>query len=438
LSTERGDIEVPAAGGAAADALGDGRGLVLEAPRTPRRSAVRTWQSAAAACVAGITFTVVAASRSPAPASSPIDAPGRWGLGLAAGVSLAFAGYVLALFALRRTRASVGAVLLVAAAVQLAPLAGPTLLSTDAWTYWMYGRVGAVHHGNPYGDPPSAYPDDPAYSAMGSSWHDTTSLYGPLFTMGAEVEARVAGKDAGRAAWLYRAAAALAVLGTAALAASLATHPAFAAAFIGWNPLLALHFGGGGHNDALMMLLVVGALVLARRDSPNLAGLAWSAAIALKWVAVAFLVIWALDRARRKLPLGLAGLAAGTVALVAAATLRYGTTWLTALGGLSHQARRTGSLGLSDWLGEIGLGHRATLGVIGLATLVAFAWLARAAWRSQARLGVTGSVAALGQGWLNPWYASWGVSLSASEEDRLAWALAVGLSGFLLLDVVPH
>ena len=34
---------------------------------------------------------------------------------------------------------------------------------------------------------------------------------------------------------------------------------------------------------------------------------------------------------------------------------------------------------------------------------------------------VSGSVAALGQGWLNPWYASWGVSLSATEEDRLAW-----------------
>ena len=51
---------------------------------------------------------------------------------------------------------------------------------------------------------------------------------------------------------------------------------------------------------------------------------------------------------------------------------------------------------------------------------------------------VSGSVAALGQGWLNPWYASWGVSLSATEEDRLAWVLAVGLTAFLLGDVVPR
>ncbi len=75
---------------------------------------------------------------------------------------------------------------------------------------------------------------------------------------------------------------------------------------------------------------------------------------------------------------------------------------------------------------------------IGLATLAAFAWLALEAWRGRRRLGVSGSVAALGQGWLNPWYASWGVSLSATEEDTLAWVLAVALTAFLLLDVVPR
>ena len=273
---------------------------------------------------------------------------------------------------------------------------------------------------------------------MGSSWKDTTSLYGPLFTLGSEVHARIAGDDPDRAAWLYRATAALAVLATAALAASMARRRPFAAAFVGWNPLLALHFGGGGHNDALMMLLVVGALVIAARGSPSLAGVAWAAAIGIKWVAAAFLVIWAIDRVRRRAPLGLPGLAAGAFALVAVATLRYGSTWLEAFQGLSSQARRTGSIGLSSWLGDLGLGHRPTLAAIGLATLAAFAWLAREAWRRRARLGVTGSVAALGQGWLNPWYASWGVSLSAGEDDRLAWALAVGLTGFLLLDAVPH
>jgi alpha-1,6-mannosyltransferase len=332
----------------------------------------------------------------------------------------------------------VAAVIAVAAAVQLMPLAGPTLLSTDTWTYWMYGRVAAVEDGNPYGDPPSTYPEDVAYQAMGSSWRDTTSLYGPLFTIGSELHAHVAGEDPADAAWLFRLVAALAVLATAALAASFAARPAFAAAFVGWNPLLALHFGGGGHNDAVMMLLVVGALALAARGRPNLAGIAWIGAIGLKWVAVAFLALWAIDRLRRREPLGVLGLAAGSVALVAGATMRYGTTWLEAFGSLSSQARRTGSIGLSKWLGDLGLGHREVLAAIGLAALVAFAWLALEAWRGRRRLGVSGSVAALGQGWLNPWYASWGVSLAATEEDALGWVLAVGLTAFLLLDVVPR
>ena len=436
MTSDSGNIGVVPAGGALPEALADE--LVLTGPRARRPSAIRAWHAAAGACVVGIALVVVAASRAEAPASSPIDPPRHWGLWLTVGVALGFAGYVAALSALRRQAASVGAVLLVACVVQLAPLAGPTLLSTDAWTYWMYGRVAAVHGGDPYGDPPSAFPGDVAYSAMGSSWHDTTSLYGPLFTLGAEAHGRVAGDDPGRAAWLYRAFAALAVLGTAALAGSLATRAAFAVAFVGWNPLLALHFGGGGHNDAAMMLLVVGALVLAARSRPNLAGIAWTAAIGVKWVAAAFLGLWLLDRARRREPLGLAGLATGALAIAAVATARYGTTWLGALDGLSSQARRTGSIGLSKWLADVGLGHRAILVTIGLAGVVAFAWLAVSAWRGRRRLGVSGSVVALGQGWLNPWYASWGVSLSASEDDRLAWLLAVGLTGFLLLDVVPR
>jgi hypothetical protein len=415
-------------------------GATVHEPATVRTPwATGPWQpAAAAACIAGIVLVVAAARKAEAAASSPIDAPGLWGAALAIGLAGGFIGYTVGLVALRRGAASVLAVLAVSVVVQLAPLAGPTLLSTDAWTYWMYGRVAAVEGGNPYGDAPSTYPGDVAYAAMGSSWRDTTSLYGPLFTLGSELHARVAGDDPDRAAWLYRLVAAMAVLGTAMVAASLAVRPAFAAAFVGWNPLLALHFGGGGHNDAVMMLLVVTALALAMRGRPNRAGVAWIAAIGIKWVAAAFLLLWAIDRVRRREPLGLAGLGIGLVTLIAVSLARYGTTWFEAFGGLSSQARRTGSLGLARWLGDLGLGHRAILMILGLATLATFAWLGHEAWRGRRRLGISGSAAAIGQGWLNPWYASWGVSLSASEEDRLAWLLAVGLTAFLLLDVIPR
>ena len=54
------------------------------------------------------------------------------------------------------------------------PLAGPLLLSTDAWTYWEYGRIAAVHDGNPYVDVPSDFPDDPSYDVRrrGLARHD--------------------------------------------------------------------------------------------------------------------------------------------------------------------------------------------------------------------------------------------------------------------------
>ena len=75
--------------------------------------------------------------------------------------------------------------------------------------------------------------------------------------------------------------------------------------------------------------------------------------------------------------------------------------------------------------------------LIGLLTLVAAAWLGREAWHGRVRLGLAGVLLAALQGWLNPWYALWGLALAAPEEDRTAQSLAVALSGFLLLDALP-
>ena len=92
--------------------------------------------------------------------------------------------------------------LLVAATeLEVAPLAGPVLLSTDAYTYWAYGRIGAVHGENPYDVPPSAFPDDPAYAVMGEDWRNTTSVYGPGFTLVSEGHAAVVGDSPDAAAW---------------------------------------------------------------------------------------------------------------------------------------------------------------------------------------------------------------------------------------------
>ena len=165
-----------------------------------------------------------------------------------------------------RDRRDCGAWYAVAAAVQLAPLGAPLLLSTDAWTYWDYGRIAAVHDGNPYADRPSAFPDDPAFAHMGARWRDKTSVYGPAFTLASEPLARAAGSSREPPAWEYKVLAALAALGAHGLCRVGARRRALAAAFVGWNPLLAIHLAGGGHNDAWVGLLVLGALALGGRS----------------------------------------------------------------------------------------------------------------------------------------------------------------------------
>lgn len=386
------------------------------------------------ACCVGV---VVGAGRhTPDSASSPLEPDGGWRTALVVAGLASFACYAAAAILLRRSPAtSLRAVIAVAVVIQLLPLLGPVLLSRDVYAYWAYGRIGAVHDGNPYVDTPSEFPGDPAVERMGTSWLETSTIYGPLWTLVAEVVAIISDSPA-TAAFLFRAIAAGSIVAIIGLAALLARNRPFAAGFVGWNPLLALHFAGGGHNDALMMALVLTALVLAARTHPVPSGLAWVAAVAIKWVAAAFagLTLLGARFGNRRL---LGGLAAGGVAILLTSFLLYGAEWVRAGSGLSSQARRTGSIGLAGWLGDLGLAHRPALAVIGALTLAAVLWLSWQAWNGHVRLGLAGVLLAALQGWLNPWYAIWGVSLSASEEDTTAQVGAVLLTALLLRDALP-
>ena len=215
------------------------------------------------------------------------------------------------------------------------PWPAPCSLSTDVYTYWDYARISTEHGGNPYTDVPSDYPDDVAYPLMGSYWHDTSSVYGPGFTLASEAHAAAVGESAKAAAWTYRALAAAAMIALVLLAARLSARPAFAAAFVGWNPLLAVHFAGGGHNDAWMMVFVLAALALAAAGRTALAGVSWAVAIAIKWVPLLFLPLRLLEARKPGRRIDHRGLALGLVVIVAIATWQYGLSWLGAVGPLA-------------------------------------------------------------------------------------------------------
>jgi hypothetical protein len=361
----------------------------------------------------------------------------RWGwifLGCELG---AFATYALGLVLVARRGVRLAPVAALAVAIQLTPLGAPLLLSTDAWTYWDYGRIAKVHSGNPYEDRPLDFPDDPAYPFVGADWRDSTSVYGPAFTLASEPLAAAAGESPDTAAWLYKSIGALAVLGAVALAVGLAARRAFAAAFVGWNPLLALHFAGGGHNDAWMAALVLAALALAERGRGRLAGAAWATAILVKWVPLLLLPLRALEaRARGRRPSHV-GFAAAAAAIAALAFWRYGWHWLEAFGPLARNANRETSFALPHRLEQLGLPDWLAVGALAAAFLVAYVWLVREAARGRARLALTFGLALLASPYLAPWYAVWVVPLAAAEEDRLAQLLALGLSAYLLRQTVP-
>jgi alpha-1,6-mannosyltransferase len=351
----------------------------------------------------------------------------------------AFALYVVGVLLLARGArlGPAGGVLAVAAAIQLAPLAAPVLLSTDVYTYWDYGRLSAIHGENPYAVEPLAQPDDPAFERMGANWRNTTSAYGPVFTLASEGHALTVGASPAAASWGYKGLAGLAIVVIAWLAARVAARPALAAAFVGWNPLLAVQFAGGGHNDAWMMALVVGALALGAAGRRQLAGAAWVFAIAVKWVAVVFLPLRALEARRRGRRVGHIGFAAAALLVAGLAFWRYGSAWLDAFGPVSRNLREGGRYSLPSRLESLGVPEDAAVGIFAGLFVLAYLWLLREAWGGRARLGLAAGLLLLASPWLVPWYAVWVVPLAAVEEDRTARLLALGLCAYLLPAYVP-
>jgi alpha-1,6-mannosyltransferase len=315
----------------------------------------------------------------------------------------------------------------VAVAVQLSPFSGPLLLSSDAWTYWAYARLD-----NPYEDVPVDAPGDVSARWVGERWRDTTSVYGPAFTLASEPTAALDSADA--AAWTFRALAALAMLVCVALAARVG---AFATAFVGWNPLLALHAAGGGHNDAWVGALVLTALALGASGRRELAGLAWAVGTFVKWVPLVLLPLRALEARARRRAVGHLGFALGTLAIIAAATALYGAAWIEAFGPLARNAADTTSYSLANRLTQLSLPEPAALGIAATVFVVAYVWLARQALGGRARLALAACLLVACSPYVAPWYLAWVVPLAAVEDDRTARAFALALCAYLLPQTIP-
>jgi len=356
---------------------------------------------------------------------------GAWRGAFLGALTAAFAVYLGALWLLRRGQTRLLAVGAVALAVQLVPLAAPLLLSTDAWTYWEYGAI-ASEGGNPYADTPEDFRQNPAFEHAGADWRDTTSVYGPAFTLLSEGVARASGSSEDAAAWTFKTLAALAMVALTALAALLARERAFAAAFVGWNPLLAIHFGGGGHNDALMLALVLAALALAGSGRRGAAAAAWVLSILVKWVSAVFFVLRAVEARASRRPVAHVGFAVSAVVAVAVATWRYGPDWVRAVVPLARNAEERTSYALPRRLEQAGVPEELALAVAAVALAAGVAVLVRRARAGRPCLGRAGCLLLATTPWLAPWYAVWAVPLAAVDEDPPAQVAALALCAYLI------
>ena len=377
------------------------------------------------AVVAAAVLAAAIAARHASPAEvSPVVPRGHWNTVWIAGIVAALVVYGVSLVVVR---SGLAAVLVVAAVVQLVPLVAPLLLSKDAYLYWGEARVVLAHHASPYRSTPSDFPTDPATPYVSEEWRNDPAPYGPTWETLALVPGAAAGVSHRHAAFAYKLFSALGVLVALGLVAW-RTRSAAAVALLGWNPLVALHFGGGGHSDGWLM-----ALVLAGIAGASLArgGAAWSLAAAFKPVPLVLLPLdLAADRVRRP-PRFWLGLVVVGVAVLAGSGAVWGFGWVRASLVGVHGASPFGGV---HWLTEAGLTHHNAVAVAGLVFVVVYCALLVRAWRSGvAHLALAATALCLTTSLLRPWYAIWPLAVAALEEDALGAAAAAGLSAYLLL-----
>jgi len=360
---------------------------------------------------------------------------------------------------------SLGRAWVVLAAWGLPFVLGPPLFSRDLFSYVAQGLL--AHHGaNPYTVTPSTLGPGPLLSGVASVWRDTTSPYGPFF-VGA---GRLVADAGGSLAVQVMASRALELVGVVLvmvslprLARHLGTDPGIALWLGALSPLALFSFVASGHNDALMVGLLVAGVTLGvtGRLLPGLLLCALAATVKLPAAAgVAFLAVDAIQ-ARTGLArwrVGAQAVAILAVVVVGVTLLAgYGWTWLgptalhipTELRVLSTPSVSLGVLIFSA-LHPLGIPVArsavvtVTQDLVAVVAVAAVAWLLFTVRRHEVvrSLGLALLLIVLGSPTVWPWYLMWGVVLLAAtgaQRSRVLAAVAavamlvVGPSGHPLL-----
>jgi hypothetical protein len=330
----------------------------------------------------------------------------------------------------------------------------PPSLSTDAYCYVAYARMHAYHGLNPYIWSLQALVPigDPTAKFFGKV--DSMSVYGPVWTQLC-VALVVVMRSAGL--WwqvtVLKVIEAVALTSAAWLGGMLATRffpgrGQLASVSIGLNPLLLIEGPGNGHNDILMMALMLAAAVLTYRGRVVTGDLALGLSIGIKYLPIT-VVCWLLaERLRgKKAARSVDHVFATLVLVLAPSALAMAPLWqgLETFSGLRQRSQwgtePQQEKGVDRWIANSGLPGP----LVPWAHILLEQWpiidgyVALTVWLGWSRIHgrwldawvlLSGALI----GWTcvvrYPWYMTWPMMVALTRWDRRRLGVSVACLGF--------
>ena len=363
-------------------------------------------------------------------------------------------GAWLVLGLLLRRGASLRPLFKIACVWSLPLMIGPPIFSRDLYSYAADGAMVASRI-SPYAHGPAALgvTSSNFLAPVSSAWLGTPSPYGPLFLRIAWVAVRLSGGSVVTSIMLLRlfeiGGVVLIAVSLPRLARAYGKDPARAVWLGVCNPVVLFHFIAGGHNDALMIgLIVAGLAVATTANRPLLGVVLCMVAATIKAPAVIPAAFIVLDSVRKAPPeervKEFARLAAlGSLVFVGISWLcGLGWGWIGALGiPGTNRILLTPTTFLAHVI-AMGVGHEMfVLKLVRFAAALATgAGIAYLLWRAP-RIGTVRAagfalalLVALGPIVL-PWYALWGLIVIAAVGRRIERGYAI-LASVVLAIVV--
>jgi len=217
--------------------------------------------------------------------------------------------------------------------------------------------------------------------------------------------------------------------------------PVKAVALVGLNPVIIVFGVGGGHNDLLMLAILLTGVYVLLRGKGRTSGALIVTATAVKLTAGLLLPFAFAESARgrggarsHRAVLGGVCLAAGLAGGFSLAV--FGTGPLHLLDTLQDVQDQGGVNSVPGFLAML-LGLGSLSGVIGLVLnagfVISVAWLLRRVWIGEldwiTAAGWATLALLLTAGLLLPWYVGWLVPLAALSNDRRLLAASIVMTG---------